>query len=112
MRKQKEFYYKAGERTEIYRRIGKWAKIDYTTPRDPEKESRPFFRHGNGRQYIDNFIRCGSAWLEPLTIEAADGEKIDLAGMEQENYYKPLFIELDEAGERARVYQFIGNLEE
>ena len=114
MNKQKKFYYTGktyqnATYTEEYSRVSRWIKIDYTIPRSEEAESRPFFRHGNRRYYLDNFIRCGSAWIAPLQIESKDGEKIDLAGQESDNYYKPLFIEIDAGGEAVRVYQYNGS---
>lgn len=103
----KKFYYTGknylnATYTETYTRMGRWCRINYN------QNGEPFFRHDNRRYYLESFIRCGSAWLEPVEITSTDGEKVSLAGGESDNYYKPIFIELSEGGEAVRVYQFEG----
>ena len=101
----KKFYYTGrnyygATYTETYTREGRAKKILYTLT----EASRPYFRHNGRRFYLDDFLRNTA----PIEIEAADGEKITLHGYEAEQYYKPLFIELDDAGEYCRVYRFEG----
>lgn len=105
----KKFYYIGENYKETYTRRGRWKKIDYTIPRDPEKESRPFFRHNGKRFYIDNFIRTNYPNGEYTEIQATDGEKAFLHAQQIDEYYKPYFIELDEGGEAVRVYQYEGS---
>lgn len=106
----KKFYYigkdyQKATYKETYTREGRWKKIEYTAA----EESRAYFRHNGRRYYIDNFLRIGYPNPHTVEIEAADGEKITLCGHESEVYYKPLFIELDDAGEAARVYRYEGS---
>lgn len=89
--------------SEIYNRVSRWVKIDYTP------SGSPFFRHNNRRYHLDNFIRLGSfcsAPMEPIT--AADGETVTLNGYEIDSYYKTLFIEISDGGEAVRVYRYEG----
>jgi len=110
--RHKSFYYTGktyqnATYTEKYTRVSRWIKIDYT----PTENARPFFRHDNKRYYLDDFLRTGSPWSAGIAseIKAADGETVILAGYEAEQYYKPLFVELDEAGEAARLYRYEGS---
>ena len=114
MNKQKKFYYTGktyqnATYTEEYTRVSRWIKIDYTIPRSEEAESRPFFRHGNRRFYIDDFIRTNYPSGDYTEIESKDGEKATLHAYQADQYYKPYFIELDESGEAVRVYQYNGS---
>ena len=102
--KQKTFFYKGknyinADFTETYKRESRRIRIDYTPA------GNPFFRHNNRRYYLDNFMRIDHG----TEIEAADGEKVTLCGYEADQYYTPLFIELDEAGESCRVYRYEGS---
>lgn len=104
--KQKTFFYKgknytSADYTETYKRESRRIRIDYTLT----ENARPYFRHNNRRYYLDNFMRIDHG----TEIEAADGEKVTLHGYEADQYYKPLFIELDEAGESCRVYRYEGS---
>ena len=63
----------------------------------------------NGRNYaIEQFIALGSVWCggAPYEFTDTDGKStfihaVDFCG----DLYKPLYIELDENGERVRVYK-------
>lgn len=67
-----------------------------------------YFRF-NGRKYaIEQFIRLGSIWCSdaPYEFTDTDGKStfihaVDFSG----DLYNPLYIELDEGGERVRVYE-------
>ena len=106
---KKKFYYNGktyqnATYTETYTRASRWLKVNYTTA----EESRPYIRHDNKRYYLDVFLRNSFCGL-PTVIKAEDGEEIQLAGHDATTYYKPYFIELDEAGEAARLYQYEGS---
>ena len=67
-----------------------------------------YFRF-NGRNYaIEQFIKLGSLWCDGAPYEFTDTDgassfvcAVDFYG----DLYKPLYIELDEYGERVRVYK-------
>ena len=108
--RQKSFYYTGktyqnATYTETYKRESRWMRIDYT----PTENARPFFRHYGKRYYLDDFIRIGYPDSHTTEIKAADGETVTLCGHEADQYYKPLFIELDDAGEAARLYRYEGS---
>lgn len=93
---------------ERYCRVGKWQAVKYTV------SGIPYITH-NGRRYrLDNFYRLGSAWCpgEAFTVTDAAGRKATLHGYEMDEYYKPLFIQLDEYGEKARLFKFEGGVNE
>ena len=107
--KNKKFYYNGknyfnADYVETYERESTWKSIFYTIA----NESRPYFRHNGKRFYIDNFTRTNYPAGDYTEIKAADGETAFLHAYESETYYKPLFIEIDESGEKIRVYRYIG----
>ena len=65
--------------------------------------------HFNGHNYaIEQFIALGSVWCGGAPYEFTDTDEkstfihaVDFYG----DLYKPLYIELDESGERVRVYK-------
>ena len=62
----------------------------------------------NGRTWaIDQFYRLGGVWTggEPEMFVDTDGKLSIVDGYDSENYYDPILIELDEYGERVRVYE-------
>ena len=89
--------------TEKYTRVSRHIRIDYNLNGDP------YFRHGGRRYYLKDFMRSNYPSCEPTEIISRDGERVNLHGYEAENYYKPLFIELDDAGESVRVYRYEGS---
>ena len=106
--RHKLFFYKGktyqnATYTETYTRSSRWIKINYTLT----EEARPYIRHDNRRFYLDDFMRNSFCGI-PTEIEAADGEKVQLAGHDATTYYKPYFIELSEDGEAARLYRYEG----
>jgi hypothetical protein len=64
----------------------------------------------NGKKYaLDQFIRISSIadCIGHFTGYIENGEKYYLSGYDSENYFKPIFIELDEYCERVRIYEEI-----
>ena len=108
MRKQ-FFYtgktYNTATYRERYTRESRWKSIFYTM------SGNPYFVHMGRRYKLDDFLRAGTMWSVgyPEEITAQDGETVTLAGYEAESYYKPIFIEIDESGERCRVYRYEGS---
>lgn len=92
--------------TERYTRESRWVKVQYTLT----DEARPYIRHDNRRLYLDDFMRAGVGGY-PFEITAKDGEAVTLAGFQSDVYYKPFFVEIDEAGEAARLYRYEGTEE-
>lgn len=98
--KQKAFFYtdktyQSATYTETYSRVSRQIRIDYTL------NGAPYFRHGGRRYCLNDFMR-----VNPFIITARDGETVTICGYEAKNYYKPLFIEIDTAGEYCRLYRF------
>lgn len=61
----------------------------------------------NGRTYaVEQFAAFGSVMdcIGHSTGYVENGEKHYLSGYDMDNYYNPVMIELDEYGERCRVY--------
>ena len=60
----------------------------------------------NGRKYaIERFMRCGSVWC-PTVITWEENDKLHaISGIDSEEYFRPILIELDECGEYVRVYE-------
>ena len=66
-----------------------------------------FFRW-NGRKWaIEQFYSTSGTmgFLAPMMFENEDGKTSSIAGYDSENYFNPILIELDECGERVRVYE-------
>lgn len=64
-----------------------------------------FFRW-NGRTWaIEQFINMASPWAVPVMFYDETEKLNHLAGYDSEDYYNPVMIELDECGERVRVYR-------
>lgn len=90
--------------TERYDRVGNWQKVKYSF------SGRPFVTYRNKRYYLDTFYRIGSAWCsgEPFDIQDHAGRKATLHGYEMEEYYKPLFLQLSDDCECARLFRYEG----
>ena len=59
-----------------------------------------------GRNYaIDQFYRLESMWINSHNRIIRDGrETINICAVDAENYYNPLYMEIDSAGECVRLY--------
>lgn len=59
-----------------------------------------------GKKYaLNQFLRLGSPFI-PEKYQFIENDKMQfLSGVDSENYYNPLLIELDECGEYVRVYE-------
>lgn len=67
-----------------------------------------YFRFGGRTYAIEQFILLGSMWIggRPYKFIDTDGETSAVAAVDIDGcLYDPLYIELDEYGERVRVYQ-------
>lgn len=63
----------------------------------------------NGRNYaLEQFIAIGSIAdaIEHREGYIENGKKHFLSGYDERDYYRPLFIELDEWGEKVRCYEY------
>ena len=114
--------------TEKFYRVSRWKKVyaEHVTPRhslfdyatdesgnapgnsnfDPDTATVTFFRH-NGRKYaVSEFIAFGNSFWNPVlySYEDENGKLCILSGTNQD-FWNPLFVELDECGEYVRVYQ-------
>ena len=94
----------ADGRQEKYKRVGRWQRIKWTL------SGSSYVVHDGRRYKLDSFYRLGSAWClgEPFEIKDRAGRSAVLCGYQMEEYYKPLFIQLDECGEMARLFRFEG----
>ena len=66
-----------------------------------------YFRYGGRTYAIEQFVRLGSMWIggQPYRFIDTDGTPRAVAAFDIDgNLYDPLYIELDEYGERVRVY--------
>ena len=67
-----------------------------------------YFRFGGRTYAINQFISLGSLWIggRPYHFIDTDGTPASVAAVDFDGcLYDPLYIELDEYGERVRVYQ-------
>lgn len=107
--KHKRFYYFGEDYLkrdykEIYERVSRWITIKFNG------NGEPFFRFNNTRYKFDEFYRNGGIGFNMGNIINNDGtEEIRLSGMQNDVYWHRLFVEIDEYGERIRVYQYIGS---
>lgn len=99
--------YTAGMYKECYERVGNWQTIKYTLG------GSPYLLHNRKKVFLDRFYRFGSAWCSGEVVNCEDpaGRKATLHGYEIDEYYKPLFIELSEDGEKARLFRYQGSEE-
>jgi hypothetical protein len=114
-----------------YRRVSRWIQIrqnynpgkrnrlwDYVTDENGRHPYQDNFspENGlfldyfifNGRTYaIEQFIGFGSIadCIGHHTGYIENGEKYYLSGFDSEDYYRPILLELDDCGERVRVYE-------
>ena len=59
----------------------------------------------NGQKYaIEQFLWIGSMWINEQYSFTEDDETHCLIGVDMDNYYNPIYIEVDEYGEHVRVY--------
>ena len=67
-----------------------------------------YFRFGGRTYAINQFVALGSLWIggRPYHFIDTDGTPASVAAVDFDgDLYDPLYIELDEYGERVRVYQ-------
>lgn len=80
---------------------------------DPENGTFLDYFHFNGRTYaIEQFVALGSTWIggEPYRFKDTDGTITTVSAVDFDGcLYDPIYIELDEYGERVRVYELVGN---
>ena len=61
----------------------------------------------NGKNYaLEQFLSLGNTFYCPVTYsyQTKDGKTLFLSGVDGENIYNPIYIEIDENGENVRVY--------
>lgn len=60
----------------------------------------------NGRKYaLDQFYRLESMFINSQNRTFKDGrENVCICAVDAENYFNPLYLELDASGERVRLY--------
>ena len=90
---------------ECYSLVGRWQRIKWTLG------GSPYVVHNGKRYHLDKFYRFGSAWCPgtPFEVTSKARKTAILCGYEMEEYYKPLFIELDTCGEYARLFRYEGS---
>lgn len=66
---------------------GHWQNIKYTSPRNPEAESKPYLTYQGRRFYVDQFNNWGNP-NTPYTYQEG---------------YTCYILEIDEYGERGRI---------
>lgn len=67
-----------------------------------------YFKFGGRTYAIEQFISLGSMWIggQPYRFTDTDGEISTIIAVDIDGcLYNPLYIEIDEDGERVRVYQ-------
>lgn len=65
-----------------------------------------YFRF-NGRNYaVEQFLSLGNPFWNPVTYcyEDENGKTCYLSGVDNENYFNPIYVEFDEYCENVRVY--------
>ena len=68
-----------------------------------------YFRFKNHKYALDQFLRCGSAWVS-ATWQWEENDKLQfISGVQyygfESDSFNPLLIEIDEGGEYVRVYE-------
>lgn len=61
-----------------------------------------------GKNYaLDQFMALNNTFWNPVgyTYINEGGKTVSLAGVDSENYFNPIYIEIDPCGERVRVYE-------
>lgn len=67
---------------------------------DSSKDFEPSFWVRNKRYYIDDFLRChNNAWITDTFPEY-------IHGIEAEEYYDPLYIEIVDGGNAVNAYEY------
>lgn len=62
----------------------------------------------HGKKYaLNQFMRLGSNFIPEVYQFEENGKTQFLSGVDSENYYNPLLIEVDEYGESVRIYEEI-----
>ena len=115
----------------IFRRVSKWIKVkhnynpcsrnalwDYVTDENGYKPYQDAFNpenglyldyfRFNGRNYaLDQFLALGNPFYTAVTYSYEDenGKTAFLSGVDSEDIYQPIYIEMDSYGEYVRVYK-------
>lgn len=79
---------------------GRWIGIRYN------KNGSPFFMHYGHRFSLGDFLQFGGPWGPPITPtwEESDGLH-QMAGIQADRWDAPLMVEINDCGERVRVWQ-------
>ena len=66
-----------------------------------------YFRWSGRTWAIEQFLYLGGPWGggRPYMFTDVDGKTTVISAYDCENYYNPIMIEIDDSGERVRVYQ-------
>ena len=74
---------------------------------DPTNGTHLDYFRFNGRKYaLEEFLSCGSAWVSTTwQWEDENGKLQFISGVQQDNYFNPLLIEIDDGCEYVRVYE-------
>jgi len=100
--------YRPSKRNALYEYF---ARDDYgnkpgDTDFNPDETNIDFFRFGGKTYAIEQFYALGSMWVGDRYCYTENGEKHWLSGVDMYgDLYYPLYIELDEYGEKVRVYE-------
>ena len=111
-------------------RVSRWIKIHnakvskrnslayYASDENGYREGQEKFDGSNGlfvyyfqfqgvKYALDRFISCHSMWASTIMFYDENDKLNYISGYDEENYYNPLLIEIDDCGEYVRVYQEI-----
>ena len=102
-------------------RVSRYIKIrtDYVTSRhslydyadssseEDGKRLLDYFIYHGKKYALNQFMRLGSNFIPEVYQFEENGKTQFLSGVDSENYYNPLLIEVDEYGESVRIYEEI-----
>lgn len=102
-------------------RVSRYIKIrtDYVTSRhslydyadssseEDGKRLLDYFIYHGKKYALNQFMRLGSMIIPEVYQFEENGKTQFLSGVDSENYYNPLLIEVDEYGESVRIYEEI-----
>lgn len=73
---------------------------------NPNEVYIDYFTFGGVKYALDRFYRLGSMWICDTYRYTENGKTNYLSGVDMDgNIYDPLYIELDDYGEKVRVYK-------
>lgn len=79
-----------------YKTASRWIKVEYAN-----NYEKPYFRHYGRRYYFENIMYLST----PIMWEDKDGKLNLIAGYDATQWYNPYLVELDEGGERVRLWE-------